>query len=460
MKRISMQAILALWACKFTKFILKILRRRGTTLPGRIGLRICPNLPHLLAQDITIIAVSGTNGKSTTCHMLASAFAQEHLECFSNQSGANLLPGITTVLAQNADLFGRPKKRNAVIECDELTAEKAFPMLQPKVIVLTNLYRDQLDRCGEITHVQNVLLSAIRQVPEAELCLNADDPLLYYIADQLTNRTIWYDVKYAVDGGGVDGLNDARYCPHCKEPYQYHYRTFAQLGKWYCPHCGERAPEPDVFVKLLEERADSSRVLLHIKNRALRVLLPLPGGYNAYNAAAAAAALTQRGFSDESVARSLEQFSAVFGRGEHFPIGGGTIMILVKNPVGCERALHHLASITTPFSLVLILNDADADGTDVSWIWDASYDVLNTLPNLTNIIVSGTRAEDMLLRLKYAGVSINHISLIHDHSQILQEITTSDIATVILPTYTAMLEFRPLLTKLTDGSNLEEESWN
>lgn len=124
-----MQAILALWACKFTKFILKILRRRGTTLPGRIGLRICPKLPHLLAQDITIIAVSGTNGKSTTCHMLMSAFEQEKRERFSNQSGAKLLLGITTALAHNANLWGRPTKHCAVIECDELTAEKAFSML-------------------------------------------------------------------------------------------------------------------------------------------------------------------------------------------------------------------------------------------------------------------------------------------------------------------------------------------
>lgn len=433
-----------------------MLHRSGTTLPGRVGLRICPDLPRQLAQGVEIIAVSGTNGKSTTCHMLTSAFAQAQRDCVSNQSGANLLPGITTVLAQNAGLFGRPKMRSAVIECDELTAAKAFPMLQPKMIVLTNLYRDQLDRCGEITHVQEVLLSAIRKVPEAELCLNADDPLLYYIADQLPNRTVWYGVKYAVDSGGAEGLNDARYCPRCQEPYQYHFRTFAQLGKWYCPHCGEQAPEPDVFAELLEERADCSRILLHTGGRALPVLLPLPGGYNTYNAAAAAAALTRCGFSEENTARSLERFPAVFGRGEHFPIGGGTTMILIKNPAGCERALHHLASITTPFSLVLILNDADADGTDISWIWDAGYDVLNTLPNLMGITVSGTRAEDLLLRLKYAGVSTDCISLIHDQSRILQDIITSDIATVILPTYTAMLEFRPLLTKLTGGSTFGE----
>lgn len=456
MKRISTQAILALWACKFTKFILKTLRRRGTTLPGRIGLRICPNLPHLLAQDITIIAVSGTNGKSTTCHMLMSAFEQEKRECFSNQSGANLLPGITTALAHNANLWGRPTKHCAVIECDELTAEKAFSMLQPKMIILTNLYRDQLDRCGEITHVQNVLLSAIRQVPEAELCLNADDPLLYSIASQIPNRTAWYGVKYTTENEDVGNLNDARYCPHCKVPYQYHYRTFAQLGKWCCSSCGEKSPELDVFVELLQENSDSIKLLLHFGKQNLPVLLPIPGGYNAYNAAAAAAALIHLGFSEECTALSLKHFSAVFGRGEHFPIGGGTTMILIKNPAGCDRALHYLSYIKAPFSLVLILNDLEADGTDISWIWDANYEILNSLTNLESITVSGTRAEDLLIRLKYAGLNSDHISLIHENSRIIRNITASETSTVVLPTDTAMCAFRPMLTKISGVSAFGE----
>lgn len=192
------------------------------------------------------------------------------------------------------------------------------------------------------------------------------------------------------------------------------------------------------------------------ENRIFRFCYRYPGGYNAYNAAAAAAALIHLGFSEECTALSLKHFSAVFGRGEHFPIGGGTTMILIKNPAGCDQALHYLSYIKAPFSLVLILNDLEADGTDISWIWDANYEILNSLTNLESITVSGTRAEDLLIRLKYAGLNSDHISLIHENSRIIRNITASETSTVVLPTYTAMCAFRPLLTKISGVSAFGE----
>lgn len=457
MKRLPIKALAALWVCKLTKLILRLLGRGGTTLPGQLALRICPTLLKMLAQDIDVTVVSGTNGKTTTCRIIETACDQYKKGCLSNRSGANLLPGITTVFASNANLFGIPGKRCAVIECDELTAEKAFPMLQPKVIVLTNLFRDQLDRCGEITRVQNTLCSAIEKTQDAVLCLNADDPLLCHMAEKLSNKVKWFGLEELCVEEQQAGQSDARNCPRCGSAYRYEYRTFAHLGAWYCPKCGARHPKPDVSSVLLSTGEEYSSIAIRNKGKCFQVTLSLPGVYNLYNAAAAAAALSCAGFPDEEIARALENSRAAFGRGESFQIGAGVKMMLIKNPAGCDRVLNYLSSIQRPFNLIILLNDKEADGTDISWIWDSDFESLKDRENLALITVSGKRAEELSVRLKYAGVDADGVKLTHDYSAIVHSICTSDSFTVIMPTYTAMMELRPLLAKAAGGKDFWEQ---
>lgn len=450
------RALAALWICKLTRLLLKVLGRGGTSFPGKAALRICPVLPKLLAENIDITAVSGTNGKTTTCRMIYEGFKKAGANCILNRSGANLLPGITVLLSENAGLSGKPRAGCAVIECDELTAKAAIPMIAPKTVVLTNLYRDQLDRCGEITNVQNALRFAIEKVPNASLCINADDPLLCELVQDLPNPIHWYGSKGSFAEENISGQKDARYCFRCGSAYMYKHSTFAHLGAWYCPECGMSAPEKEITAMLLQEEEEGSPVILTLGDENVSVRLTLPGGYNVYNAAAAASALKCAGLSTEIICSALECSHAAFGRGENLDFGGGVKMMLIKNPAGCDRVLHYLKSVNKPFALALLLNDEAADGTDISWIWDSDFESLCTVQGLSLIYAGGKRKEEILVRLKYAGVDPAKIVLIHSMKELIKRVSKSEISTVVMPTYTAMMELRPLIVKAIGGKTFWE----
>ena len=456
MSGLGPRALAALWAGKLTKLFLKLMGRGGTTLPGRVARGVCPRLPACLAAGVDITAVSGTNGKTTTSRMIESACEGAGIDSFSNHSGANLITGITTVLMDNADWLGRPRKTHGVIECDELTGRLAFPLLRPRRIVITNLYRDQLDRCGEITHVQNALRAGIGGAPEAELCLNADDPLICALAGELPNAVHWFSVEGDFPGEG-EGPNDARYCERCGAPYAYERRSFAHLGAWYCPECGAAHPRAELLAELRQEGEESSEITLRWEGESYPLTLPLPGSYHVYNAAAAATALRSLGFTGTETAVALEHSSAAFGRGESFPLGGGVQMMLIKNPAGCDRVLHHLSTYAEPFTLAVLLNDETADGTDISWIWDADFERLGSLGMLQEILVGGKRGEELLLRMKYAGMDPRRVRLVHDLMELVSALREREEKCVVMPTYTAMMALRPLLVKETGGREFWEQ---
>ena len=285
---------LALWLAKAARCTLRLLGRGGTNFPGELAVKIAPDLLGKLARGVDIAAVSGTNGKTTCCRVLAQAYADAGTPCLANRSGANLLAGITAEFAAAARLSGKPKYRKAVIECDEAAAKTVFRLLQPHVILYTNVFRDQLDRYGEVTHTLENLRFAASQAPGAVLCLNADDSLLASLADALPNKTRFYGVDAALPGAETaDELSDARFCIRCRTPYEYDRRTYAHLGAYRCPQCGYRRPEPDVAVTAASPDAEGSDLTLRIGDTEISARFPLPAAYNIYNAAASAAALPQ-----------------------------------------------------------------------------------------------------------------------------------------------------------------------
>ena len=462
----SLRTVFAVAVCKASRAVLHRIGRGGTSFPGKAAMVLKKDLLTVVSQDVASIVVTGTNGKTTTAAMLESALRCAGLETVSNRSGANLLSGVTAELAACTDWRGRAVKHYAVIECDEGALHQVVPLLRPKVIIVTNLFRDQLDRYGEVMHTLEAVRRGIEQVPEAVLCLNADDSLTASLALDLPNPVAWFGIGIGVEAGdpeqnsGQDfgneesSVSDARYCIRCGTEYVYSFRTFAHLGGFRCPACGYARPDPDVEITSIDSMDyTGTRVHMRFEKRSVGMVpvnIAAPALYNIYNAAAAACSAQAAGISLQAVLKALASTSGAFGRMETFEPGGAAAqMILVKNPAGCNQALDYLCSLKKPYALILCLNDRDADGHDISWIWDVDYEKLCQHPFLQGIYVWGIRAEDLQLRLKYAGITESRIRHIRKKETLLMIIRGSKVPVFILPNYTAMLPLRELLQKET-----------
>ena len=448
-----MRFVLAIICCKLIRLALRLLGRGGTALPGKVALRICPDMLSRLARGVTVAVVTGTNGKTTTCRMLEKMLRDAGLDCFANRSGSNLERGITADFVSNAGLFGRPKKKLAVIECDEAAFRRVCGELAPKVCVVTNVFRDQLDRYGEVTHTLGAIREGLEHAAHATVCLNADCSLTASLAPCAPDRVRFFGVDAPLAGSASD-VSDAPRCIVCGAQYEYDYHTFAHLGGFRCPKCGYGRTEPDVAVLSVEElTAEGSAAEMRVDGEVYAAAVDLPGGYNLYNAAAAVAAATVLGVAAEGAVGSLARLESGFGRMERFALGNARVtMVLVKNPAGCDRAIDFLRTLTGGLTAVFCLNDNLADGTDVSWIWDAGFERLFApgAPAM-DIIVSGTRSEDMLLRLKYAGADAEHARLIRSTEELVAALAEAEGEVCVLPTYTAMLPLRAALAERCGG---------
>jgi len=456
----NFRALIAIILCKALRLASRILHRGGTAMPGRIALRVCPELLGILAKDVKTIAITGTNGKTTSARMVEEAFMERKMSYFANRSGANLISGVTTEFVMNCSITGRMKKEYAVIECDEAAARRVFGQLRPRVILVTNLFRDQLDRYGEVTHTLENIRAAIEGAPEALLCLNADCSLTASLSRTLPNRAVFFGVdRGAAPSRPRPEISDATHCIFCKAEYEYDYISYGHLGGFRCPRCGYRRPEAEYAVtEILDQRADGSTVVMKIKGRRHVVEINLPAMYNVYNAAGAVAAVSEMGLGTEAAIQALGRFQCGFGRMENFALGqGGAKMMLVKNPAGCNQVIEFLQNIKERFVLVVCLNDRSADGTDVSWIWDADFEGLAELSGrLEKVIVSGDRAQDMRVRIKYAGIADEYIRVERDYEKLADMMARQSRPVFVMPTYTAMLELRQVLVRRCGGSEFWE----
>ena len=441
-----MRFLLAIICCKLLRLALRLLGRGGTALPGQVALRICPDMLSRLSRGVRVAVVTGTNGKTTTCRMLEKMLRDAGEDCFANRSGSNLERGITADFVSNADIFGRPRRRLAVIECDEAAFRRVCGELAPAVCVVTNVFRDQLDRYGEVTHTLGAIREGLDRAAHATVCLNADCSLTASLAADAPDRVRFFGVDAPL--GGAAAVSDAPRCIFCGAQYEYDYHTFAHLGGFRCPKCGYSRTEPDVAVVSVGAlTSEGSAAEVRIDGELFDAAVGLPGGYNLYNAAAALSAATALGVERQSAVRSLAHMESGFGRMERFEIGGTRItMVLVKNPAGCDRAIDYLRSLSGECTAVFCLNDNAADGTDVSWIWDAGFERLFDAGGAElRLIVSGERADDMRLRLKYAGADEGAIRVLRSQDELLEAVTSAGGEVCILPTYTAMLPLRAAL---------------
>lgn len=419
-------------------------RGGGTTLPGKLLWKLDPGSVDALAARLPqgSALVSATNGKTTTTAMAARILGgNSHLAW--NRSGANLLSGIASELvsARRAEL--------GLFEVDEGALPEATSRLHPRVVALSNLFRDQLDRYGELELVAERWREAIGALPdETTLVVNADDPVVASLADARphTLRFGLDDPRHARPA--LQHAADSKYCIRCGTPYEYAAAYVGHLGDYRCPACEHARPSLDIAAREIELRGlVASRFRIDAPAGAVDVELALPGLYNVYNATAAASLSLALGASLSDVQAGLEAFSAAFGRFERIPTGGKTVVVLlVKNPAGANEVLRTLETGVPPV-LVLALNDAIADGQDVSWIWDVDFEPI--LEHVGRVVVSGERAAELGLRLLYGGLPDERLEVEPSLERALDRgLALVDVGTelVVLPTYTAMLALREILS--------------
>jgi UDP-N-acetylmuramyl tripeptide synthase len=417
----------------------------GTSLPGKVMLRMDRDAIARLAAGLPdgSVLVSATNGKTTTAAIAAQIFEHAGLPAVRNVAGANMAGGIVSAL-----LHRPAAARLGLFEVDEFWLTDVAAALSPRAIVLGNLFRDQLDRYGELETIGE-RWSVLAEQDGSQLVLNADDPL---VADLGRGRedALYFgiDDPAAASVGALSHASDSTRCRRCGAAYRYRQTYLAHLGVYACPRCGQERPAPAVRAERIAlDGLRGARFELCTPRGSAEVRTSLPGLYNVYNALAAAALATALGVEVPAIVAGLAATAAVFGRGERVRIGGSELAILlIKNPAGANEVVRLLSAQAGPHHVLAILNDEIADGRDVSWIWDADFESL--APRIGHLTCSGARAAEMALRFKYAGVAAERLSI----EPALGGALDSALARArgqlyALPTYTAMLALRELLSR-------------
>lgn len=437
----------------------------GSNLPGRVARKVAPAvLSRLSAQARRgVIAVTGTNGKSTTSGLLSSILKTAGWNLVHNRQGANLVTGITASLIDAASWDGSIDADYCLFEIDEA----ALPVIAKEVkidsILVTNLFRDQLDRFGELDTTARLISKGI-VINGSQAVLNADDPNVSQLAPDC--KRFFFGLESlsdslcemgdaTLDKGTIPPaqVTELSYCGACQAEIAYETVFYGQLGHWRCQKCRFCRPAPQMVARQVEVTAAGSKFNLHLEGTplAVEVKLSLPGLFNVYNALAAAAAASTLGVTLESIRQGLQKYTTLFGRSEKLTVNEKPVLIqLIKNPAGATQAVAAAAQDSRARILIAI-NDNLADGRDISWLWDADFEQLAGHGNNSEIVVSGQRAEDMAVRMKYAGVDQSKITCIPRLDRALSyslENTLNGQTLWILPTYTCLLELQKVMKSL------------
>ena len=439
----------AVWAGKATGALSRITRRGGgTTLPGDVARAIDPKILTRLAQDLTqgAVVITGTNGKTTTARLVTWLFEGIGQRVVSNRAGANLIYGVTAAALGKAGTDGKLKADWGVFEIDEASLPRAVEEIQPKATLVLNLFRDQLDRYGELETIAKKIEKALSALPEgAHVILNADDPRVAEIGLSLPHKPTWFGLDdLAVAGEQLPHAADARTCPRCGASLLFDAVYIGHDGVYRCPNGDFARPQPDLTATdIVLDGFDS----LMLTIEGTRIAMPLGGLYNCYNVLAAYATACSLGLDGRYIAERLKTFRAAFGRQERIEFRGRRlVLVLSKNPAGFNETVRTAVELARGENFLIGLNDRKADGTDVSWIWDVDFEQLKGRAKL--VIPAGVRAHDLAVRLKYAGVEAQPPET--DPGKALDALvkqTNEGDTTYLLCTYTAMLDLRAELVR-------------
>ena len=439
----KIRGMIAVWAAKIAGFACRKMGRQGVTWAGKIALKICPDILTLLASQVRqdIFAVCGTNGKTTTNNMLCAAIEAEGKKVICNHTGSNMLNGVVAAFVLGADWRGRLDADYACIEADEASTRYIFPAIRPDYMILTNLFRDQLDRYGEIDITMNILEEMIRTLPEMKVIVNGDDALSAYLAIHSGNPYITYGISRPVMESKTNEIREGRFCKCCGEKLSYSFYHYSQLGDYHCPSCGFGRPEPDYDA---EDVKVGDQLSFMVEGK--RITANYKGFYNVYNILAAYAGVRTAGFAGANFQEMLKKFNPENGRMEQFRIKGASVVLnLAKNPAGFNQNISAVMQDEAPKDVIIAINDNAQDGIDISWLWDVDFDRFRE-ESIRSITVSGIRCQDMRLRLKYVDIPSMLEADVEKAIRARIEDGTKNL--YVLVNYTALFGTRNILKKL------------
>ncbi|EGP4841347.1 TPA: MurT ligase domain-containing protein [Enterococcus faecium] len=422
---------------KTSQWALKTFFKGGSSLPGKLALKVDPHILDSLAKDYQVVVVTGTNGKTLTTALTVNILRQQFDEVLTNPTGANMVQGIVSTFLQAKPKKGQ--KKFAVLEIDEASLSKVTEYMKPELFLFTNIFRDQMDRYGEIYTTYKMIVDGAAKSPNATIISNGDSPIFNSI--ETVNPRKYYGFDHEEDREQMAHYNtDGVLCPNCHHILHYKMITYANLGKYYCPNCDFKRPELDYRLADMV-RMDNVSADFVIDGHEYGI--EVGGMYNVYNALAATAVAEYFNVDPDKIKQGLGYDEKVFGRQEVININGKKCtLVLVKNPVGINQVIDMIGLAPYPFSLVALLNANYADGIDVSWIWDGNFENFADM-DIPAVISGGDRHTDMTLRLKVAGIPENKLTETKELPEVIEKIKELPTEHVyILATYTAVLQLR------------------
>ncbi|MBY4764456.1 lipid II isoglutaminyl synthase subunit MurT [Streptococcus uberis] len=435
----KMKTLMGITAGKTAQTLLKSMGR-GSTYPGKLALQFDKNILDTLAKDYEIVVVTGTNGKTLTTALTVGILKEAYGQVLTNPSGANMITGIVSSFLTAKK--GKSGKKIAVLEIDEASLPRITQYIKPSLFVFTNIFRDQMDRYGEIYTTYQLIIDGAKNAPEATILANGDSPL--FASKELVNPVKYYGFNTEDHEPQLAHYNtEGILCPKCQAILQYRLNTYANLGHYICLNCDFKRPKLDYQLSALTKTTNVSSAFV-IDGQEYNI--NVGGLYNIYNALAAVSVAEFFGLSPEQIKAGFEKSRAVFGRQETFSIGDKSCtLVLIKNPVGASQALEMIKLADYPFSLSVLLNANYADGIDTSWIWDANFELIQEM-DITEINAGGVRHSEIARRLRVSGYDSSKISEKESLEEVMQAIEKQESKhAYILATYTAMLAFRELL---------------
>lgn len=445
--------ILAIWACKLAIFSSRLLGKQGSSMPGQLAMTICPQVLELLSAQVKkdIIVVCGTNGKTTTNNLLSAFIQSKGYRVVCNDYGANMIMGVCCAFAEKADLLGRLNADYACLEVDEASSVKVLRHIKPTTMVITNLFRDQLDRYGEVELTLDYIRRALSLSPQTRLVLNGDDPLVAQLGEN-TDRICCYVGVDEDTGAGQDETREGRLCMFCGKQLSYEYYHYSQLGKFHCPGCGFRRHTLDFRVHDVE-LSNGLAFSLDYQGETALFQVNYRGFYNIYNIALSyCGAVLSLGEAPDHQA-VLSAYQPQVGRMEAFTVCDKQVVLnLAKNPAGFNQAIAAVLTDAREKDVLIAVNDNPSDGRDISWLWDVDFERLIS-GGVRRLVVSGIRADELQLRMKYAGFAESNLLKVYDAKEALRALVQGEgTVCYALANYTATFPMQKILKELEGGT--------
>jgi UDP-N-acetylmuramyl tripeptide synthase len=444
----SVKASLAIGVCKATYTIMRALGRTARALPGMLALKVDGDIIRELSSGHKTIVITGTNGKTTTTHMVQQAIINAFGGAAYDPSSTNLAQGIATTLCLDSTIAGKRKSDWAVIESDEGASKILLPATLPQVLVVTNVYRDQVDRYPTWTTARDYIIEAIQSSPDTVLVLDADCQVTASIADAVSNKVVWFGMECDPYDEGVADFDETVECVKCGHELLFSHRTFAHLGDFSCPQCGYAHHAANIAVTGIHDKQEKSCVLsVRVGERALELPVNIRAGYDVYNAAAAFAGLVTLGVPEAQAAEALAHFAHAAHRFEIFDVEGTqTRLLLMKNTAGCNQLINMLVSEDNPpRNLVCMLGNEIMDGISTDWIQDVRWEKL--VDAQTKAIVGGPCHEDMRARLERAGIPAERLRVQEDYAALVRDIAAMDEPVTVIANCSTIEALRLELVK-------------